>query len=760
MKKRACFLSLLVASFLAIFVLASCKKPVGGGSTLSKFDIKTLTLWGKDIKGKEKISLDGTADSKVLSIVVTNCDTYKVEANWGGIIGEGSVSLGVATITFADNIPEGKSPLAVKLSADGMQEEKLSVEVNFTKVQASDLEVLLGDKKVIEGDTALNSTLKSQEIIKIKTTKSQMTKVTVDGKDASLDADGKTATYTLDVTGTQTSPQKVSIEVKFKYLSGASKEFKVAKFASEADIPLSVISAKVFTGSDYSVEHSLEFSNNKAKTTIKGANYSTVKLEMKFDQEITTREVKSCKDERPVDYTSDSYDKYVKTVPGYFSGYIVADVDAKGVENRLEPINKDSYTEILIVGFGTVTYEIEITAKNGKKVTYTIEIKNGIECTFDKNGKPSDVSAVMGQKLTVENGASDGWLPYVLNNGFHLPYYNRAGLGEDGSDNFKDLEYIESLNLNMIGDVNDPFCFYYNVMEENGGTCKDEHKFNRIISTDKDSKNAYKINFVKDIDGKYLDCFASGKETLPSFMLGPYYGKKWKKIDKVCHPWTINLLSAKKLPFGTQQVPVQFVFAWIFNYRVQAKTYEKQKDDQNNYLTISKNQKFTSLWWWPEASLPSWNNFLTPASGDTTDGFFLKTPNFDIVKEVKYTIKKGDSKDNCTTPEAEHNNVDCIMIKFQDGSRAYLPGGKAGEGGKVISYKFEDNKVYKIEVTITYKDNKTDTFRYCIDYTNTEGKVEPMNWNNEGDDASNLFGVPMSYDVKMLEPSILKGLAN
>jgi len=31
MKKRACFLSLLVASFLAIFVLASCKKPVGGG---------------------------------------------------------------------------------------------------------------------------------------------------------------------------------------------------------------------------------------------------------------------------------------------------------------------------------------------------------------------------------------------------------------------------------------------------------------------------------------------------------------------------------------------------------------------------------------------------------------------------------------------------------------------------------------------------------------------------------------------------------
>lgn len=76
---------------------------------------------------------------KVLSIEVRNCDTYKVEANWGGVVGDGRGSLGVAMITFEGDVFEGKNPLVIKLSADGMQEEKLSVEVNFTKVQASDL---------------------------------------------------------------------------------------------------------------------------------------------------------------------------------------------------------------------------------------------------------------------------------------------------------------------------------------------------------------------------------------------------------------------------------------------------------------------------------------------------------------------------------------------------------------------------------------------------------------------------------------------
>ena len=45
------------------------------------FDVTGLNLWGKDILGKEKTSVDPVATSKVLEITVGNCTKFKVTAS-------------------------------------------------------------------------------------------------------------------------------------------------------------------------------------------------------------------------------------------------------------------------------------------------------------------------------------------------------------------------------------------------------------------------------------------------------------------------------------------------------------------------------------------------------------------------------------------------------------------------------------------------------------------------------------------------------
>ena len=82
MKSKAKFLSFLFCLISTVVVLfsMSCKKGDGDGKK-KMFDVTGLRLWGKDILGKDKTSVDPAATSKVLEITVGNCTKFKVTAS-------------------------------------------------------------------------------------------------------------------------------------------------------------------------------------------------------------------------------------------------------------------------------------------------------------------------------------------------------------------------------------------------------------------------------------------------------------------------------------------------------------------------------------------------------------------------------------------------------------------------------------------------------------------------------------------------------
>lgn len=208
-----------------------------------------------------------------------------------------------------------------------------------------------------------------------------------------------------------------------------------------------------------------------------------------------------------------------------------------------------------------------------------------------------------------------------------------------------------------------------------------------------------------------------------------------------------------------EKIPATEIFDFIFNYRVQTISYDEQNKNggQNKYLTIAKNQKF-KFWETGADTVPGWVPFLSGEEGENKDKFkFEALCNSEAIKEVKYTIKKGDDEASCVQ-EAGYENVVLQANKDKNDRVYYKLGCKAGEIEP--SYIFKD-KVYKIEIEVTYKENeaKKDNFRYLLDYTNTKHTLELMNIADEMNESSNLFGFPSTYDFKILNSDIIKKIA-
>ena len=766
MKKKISFLSLcFVCSLLVAFLFLSCKGQQGGvGEQREKFDIVGLKLWGKDILGVDEIAINGKDVPKAVSVVVTNCDEYNVEVSMCGKKGHGTASDSSATVLFDDITSD--EVLEIKLFASGMKTETIKVKVELEETSTDDVEVLFGNTRIPEN--VPYSTIKATETITVKTIDSKLHKVIIDGKDAKLSADEKSATYNLAITGTETNPQTVSINIEFKHFNPLTKTYKVRKFASEQDLPLELISAKILSGDDEKKINILKFDDNKKTTlTLKDIRYSTVKLVMEFDQNLTNRVVKRCKDQRTNKYSTSCSVGAENAVSfsGTFSGYITHDVSDEGRETALTQIDGRTYTEVLIAGYGTVSYEIEVVAGNGKTETYIIEIVNPAKTV---NGDLINIDHFM-KNVMAYNGNTGHSIFFPLRglNGFFLPYYYKGpNYGYDGiSENgFTDLAYMEGFSLVLYQvKTEEPFYFYYNVMEDEGGNPNDKHEFKRIKAvkwSPDDDGNAQVVAIVRisDLNNKYLDAFMSGKYTLPNPMVWSLYGKKWRRASNR-HGWLLRLDNKKQCKMDGEKIPATEIFDFIFNYRVQTISYDEQNKNggQNKYLTIAKNQKF-KFWETGADTVPGWVPFLSGEEGENKDKFkFEALCNSEAIKEVKYTIKKGDDEASCVQ-EAGYENVVLQANKDKNDRVYYKLGCKAGETES--SYTFKD-KVYKIEIEVTYKENeaKKDNFRYLLDYTNTKHTLELMNIADETNESSNLFGLPSTYDFKILNPDIIKKIA-
>lgn len=763
MKKKISFLSLCVAtSLIAILSFAACKDQNGGGGQqvgTKEFEVSELKFWGRNILAKDKITLDGNDSPKSLVVTVGNCEEYDVTVSMKGKIGTGKGAAGYAEVKFEDI--ETDSVLVIKLSASGMKTYTQNVNVKISEAVASDLVVYFGTQQMVQGG-AYNTTEGTAKV-KLTSTTSKMTKVSVDGTDATLAEDGKTATYDLTITGTEAAPQNVSVEVEFKYHSKATLTYVAKKYATQGDLPIELVSAKILSGDDGAHKQDLKFdSSKKATVSVEDARYSTVKLVMEFDKDLKEATVKNHTNQRGDKYTTEFFT--ADALSGTFSGYITHDVNFQtGEETALTRISGKTYTEVLIVGYGTVSYEIEVESTSNKKATYTVEISNPTE-TVTQGGQSLNTDHFMKNTFRVYNGHM-GWGTFYnfskQLNGFFLPFYykgpNWKGQGS-APDGFIEPAYMEDLSLVVVDkSATDKFCFYYNVMGEAGGKQKDEGKFKRITALKGQGGGYLLWTNIKDVDGKYFDCFMSGKETLPNPMMTYLYDKKWKKTSNK-HGFLLELENKQESHWETEKFPSGNAFAWIFNYRVQAMKYDKRES-----VEISKKQDFV---YWETGvkeggETNGWTPFLSAGMGDNKDMFKLKAlmqKPTDVIRSIKCTITKGENN-ACGEECAEYKDVG-LKPSVENGETYYYVGCKANE--EKPSFEFT-KKYYKIVVTAEYKDvTEKDTFTYILNYTDTAGaKIELMGASDEVDVDTNLFGVPTSYGaVKMLDADSFREIAN
>jgi len=758
MKKRISFLSLCVlSSLISILALASCKGQNGGTPSAKEFDVVELKFWGKSILGKDKVTVDGKDNPKVVKITVGNCEVYTVDVSMGAKTATGTAANGEAEVPFEEI--EHDKILRIKLSASGMKTETRTVTVKISTIDADDLKVTFDDKAVSEDGGSKFNTTKANGTVKITTTTSIMTKVTVDGKDATLAADGKSATYPLTVTSTTGSPQTVSVKVELKYFNPAERTFKVEKFGNEADYPMEVVTAKLVSGDNK--DYPLTFdSSKKASKTLDDIQYSTVKLVMEFNKDLSNSDgiTLECADQRTDQYTKSFFT--AEALSGTFSGYVTHDIvfDQNGLKETeiKDRIKGKTYTEILIAGYGTVTYTIKAKGSDGKEATYTVEIVN-LAKTISDDGQSLDKTHFM-KDVRLYNGHSGWFTLYWFKdplNGFVPPaYYKGPNWKDDGSfDNsgagFVDPCYMEDFRLVVVQKpATEEFYFYYNVMNDENNKPKNEHKFKRIKAR-KSNGGGFMANVViAGLKDKYLDCFISGKKTLPNPMMCFLSDKKWTE-SKINHGWLLGLQNNKKIPWGQQSIPAATIFDFIFNYRIQTKSYDKQNTNSDtSYLEIGKQQTFKL--WETGKSEDGWVPFLDA----NTDKFRLN-PLCDVnsIKEVKCTIKCGANAASCTDL-SDYVDVTLTPVDDQNLGKIYNIGCKTNE--TTPSLKFEDNKVYKVELAIEYNDGKKDRLRYLIDYTSASHSLDMMDMADDVDVSSNLFGVPTSFGaVKALDPAAM-----
>ena len=118
------------------------KVSLGGGTTLSKFDVTTLELWGRDIKDKDSIIVNANDTPKTLKIKVKNCETYVATVSLDGQNYTGTGSLGLAEIAIND-IPTEEKTLIIKLTSTGMKDftKTLKVKKDVSNTQPKDFNV-------------------------------------------------------------------------------------------------------------------------------------------------------------------------------------------------------------------------------------------------------------------------------------------------------------------------------------------------------------------------------------------------------------------------------------------------------------------------------------------------------------------------------------------------------------------------------------------------------------------------------------------
>lgn len=793
MKKKISFLSLLVASFLIVMPLASCKDQNQGGGATPEFNVRKLSLWGKNILSKkdgDKVELSGSDNPKILQVTETMVKDYTVS-----VIVDDEEPITKATKTGIvkldlKKLPETEKGMLIKLSANGVKEWSKAISVQMLRGVAGDLQIAFAkgednvERFIPKGEKPTFSTSKGKGKITLKTSSSEMSKVIIDGNDVTktaLATDKKSATYELPITATNNQEQPVNVEVEFEYFLKATAEFKVAKYASPSDFPLRVLKASIGSGNNYSKNTKLEFNEqNKATVRLNDIRFSHVKLDMEFDNTLLKRDVIKCTDQRPANYSTEF--KEGESDNGIFSGYVVAQVkpSSKGlVKEQLKQISdsKYKYAELLIVGCGTVSYDIKFTSENNKEATYTVEIVNELSKPIEKD--PFFNSFFM------SNGNSGRPVFYSPGRALNLPFYSKGSTATVNSEKMPvlnsagltDVSYMDNVSIigvsptprDQSGNYLEPYIFlaFYNVFDDEAGSPKDKHEFTMVIPTGRQNKDG-KVTLVLtpivnlDLNNKYFDFFIANEKNTPYPMISLYYGKKWRRMSPK-HGLLISLFNNQKVTwpdiFGTQQLDSGLGFASVYNYRLQSIVADNlNKSSGTGELTIYKNLSSFKHWEFGVDFPTLRDKYMVGKTASDKDIFTL-SPIFenakDVIKTLKYTIKKKKAGSEEYDNDATFNSYEAKAAE----EGGYIIGAKKENPGEAI-YAFEDGNVYRVEVEVEYNSEaQKDKFHYLLDYKSTDKTIDIMDIADDMDMGHNLFGLPTSYGVKTIDPAILQDIA-
>lgn len=532
------------------------------------------------------------------------------------------------------------------------------------------------DIKIEDGSSL--ETSGDRAIVTVTSLDSIMKKVIISNDEVTIEPNGKTAKKEIEAQG------KIEVKVLCEKRLPLQFSFNLTKNSKPQVKPIGV---NIFTGENYSNKQKIVFDkNNVASISPDDIKYSLVKLEMTMDCKIKTASLIACKDERSENYLRNPTTKDLK---GVFSGHLVKEIDLEG-EKKLINVKDNIYTEYLIVGFGNVEYEIKFTAEGRKETTYTLKIMN-------QNTKKEKI-IVKDEYSKLEYNNVESWI-FLMNSKNPIKNTDLAMLEYMG-DNVKVQFKTPSSSYK------DDMYFYYNVFQDK--TAK-VHEFVRIKS-EKEKDGTPLLYAFFDPQESYVDAFVALKDSLP-FPLNPLsLQNKWKKIINKGFLFGINAADPTRLNMFTQ----------IFNYRIQAKTYEA-----NEELRISYNQKYQDFF---DGSLKRAPMLLTGITGQNKD-MFIMIPTFDNMKDIVNTIKYSIKIKNTNGWEdvQEYGNVSLSPSKWQNYIILGCKDTNMSNDGKPLNvfngYTFlkgnqGKENIYKIDVEIGFKDNKLAKFTYIIDYKN------------------------------------------
>ena len=717
---------------------------------LKDFNIYYLKLWGRWITNIDSVAVVNSDKPKNLEIKVFNAPDFTVDVNFNGkdYHASSNSSTWIASIEI-DDIPMEEKLMVIKLEGQGMKPFTKIIRVKRELEEALDLEVSFNaddvKKKVEKGEEPTFNTKMTQGKVVITSQYSLISKAFVNKQPVTLSQDKTHASFPLSIE----SDLHVFVEVEFSNALKAERTFNVKKFDEQGQIPFGEVSVNIFSG-NYN-KTILKFnSKNEASVELDDIQYSCVKLVMQMNQELQSAELEECRDQRSAKYSTEpTNDDYM----GIYSGRLKGE-EKDGVLKEFTTIEGKTYTERLIVGYGTVEYNFKLKSITGDEKTYKLAITN--KNTEKLSTDDFNFSHNYGDTYYLSHSHYWLWSTYSM-----LPLNKEEALSK-----VSDLEYmgddVRMRFLKLNNKVKGDMYFYYNIYSD---ASSKKHEFVRIAG--REVNDRYYLTYIS-IDPKesFVDAFIGCKDFLPHGLLPQQTAKKWKKILNKGFMFTVhNDLSYKINDYDTYS---NYLFYQAFNYRVQAKTYEAK-----GTLNIGIDQEYEDLLTGEKKSLKE-TPFLSGMEGTSgannekrKEDIFAMYPTFsgDIassIETISYTIQK-----NKEGSEAEFEDVEgwkdvsltpskwkyFLVVNAKDEA---MKDGKLNlfpQNGEKNMYTFlkgdaGNENIYKIIVKIKPKNSEEEVFTYKINYRGKES-VSSLSLGNKPSKDATLFGLPVSYQESL-----------